>query len=305
MLFGSDKHKSGEEIFTGAPNAAVRRAKAWLESMLKRGQKEVFGIEGDLTPELAEILLNNNPINRTIVGAVLEQIERDMVAGNYTFNGEPIIVSREGFINDGQHRCHSSKNTGRTVRTMFVFGLPYETRMTTDQGRVKTPGDYLTMSGLDAGHTRAAIAGYLWQIERFGEIPQTAHAPGNRPTKIEGRVAETKYREEIESAMRAVPKAGSHRIASYSLMCVAFTLIARKAGAILAEDFVRQMIKGANLSEKHPILLARNRLLDEKRGRTLWPNKAIEIIVRAWNATRSRRRYSKVQLHGRWPEIEG
>jgi hypothetical protein len=298
------KEKSGEELFTAVQNPAVRRADAWLDAMLKRGQKERFGIEGDLTPEIAEILLAKNPVNRTIKRSVLEQIERDVVAGNYTFNGEPIIISREGYINDGQHRCLAAKNTGRTVRTMFVFGLPYETRMTTDQGTAKTPGDYLTMAGLEAGNTRAAIAGYLWQVDRFGEIPQAAHAPGNRPTKVEGREAEALYREEIEAAMRAVPTEGTHRIASYTLCCVTYILLARRVSPILAQDFLRQIIAGTGLSEGHPILLGRNRLLDEKRTRHLWPHKAVEIMLRTWNYTRRRRRASKVQLEGKWPVIE-
>lgn len=300
-----DKGKPAEaQLFTASDNQAVRRARAWLDAMIKRGQKEVFAVEADLTPEIAELLISKNPGNRTLKRPLLAQIERDIVAGNYTFNGEPIIISVEGYINDGQHRSWAVKNTGRAVRTLFVFGLPYDTRMTTDQGVAKTPGDYLAMTGLDSGNTRAAIAGYLWQIERFGEIPQAAHAPGNRPTKVEGREAEEKYRAEIEAAMHAVPKEGSHRVASYTICCVTYILLARRVSPILAQDFIRQIIAGTGLSEGHPVLLGRNRLLDEKRTRHLWPHKAVEILLRTWNFTHRKKRASKVQLEGRWPAIE-
>lgn len=306
MMFGKDKARQDDPgpLYTAAANSAVRRADAWLEANLKRGAREKFSLVGMLTPELAEMLLARNPGNRNISKARIQQIATDLREGRVPCNGETIIISKCGMLNDGQHRSAAVVETGIGYETFFSFGVERDSRLTVDQGGARTGGDYLNMDGKEAGNTRAAIAGYLWQVAKYGELPQTPHAPNVRPTKAQVREAAEVYAREIDAARAAIPKEGTHRITSYTLICVAFICIARKAGFIAAEDFIRQLIKGANLSEQHPILLARNRMMDEKRLRTLWPHKAVEIMLRAWNATRSKRRYTKVQLHSRWPEIE-
>lgn len=303
MLFDESK-KNAEPLFTGSNTSAKRRAQAWLDANLRRGEKEVFGVVGKLSPELAELLLARNPDNRAQKAAMIRGMSTDLRSANVELNGETIIISKCGLLNDGQNRCHAVVEAGVGYDTFFVFGVERATRLSVDQGTARTSGDFLQMEGNANGNVRAAIAGYLLQIERFGEIPAAAHAPGVRPTKTEVRLANARFADEIDAAQAAVPKKGAGRIGSYSLACVSYILIARRAGHIAAEDFMRQLIGGANLSEGHPVLLGRNRLLDEKRARALWPAKTVEIMLRAWNMTRRRKRSSKVQLMGAWPEIE-
>lgn len=305
MLAGNDKSRADlGPLYTAANTAAKRRAESWLDANLKRGEKEKFGIVAKLTPELAEILLARNPDNRTVRRSRVSQISADLRDGRVPLNGEPIIVSSCGLLNDGQHRCLSVVETGIGYETFFSFGVERETRLTNDQGDAKQPGDYLSMDGMTSGRQRAAIAGYLWQIEKFGEIPHVAHAPQVRPTKAQIREAAAKFNDEIDTAMSAITKKGCGRICSYALACVAFVLIARRAGKIDAEDFMRHVLKGADLREGHPVLLCRDRLIDEKRKRTNWPNKVVEVLLRTWNMTRRRKRSSKLMVMGEWPEVE-
>lgn len=291
-------------LFSAAETSERRRAKSWLESRIVRGQGDVFSEAALLSPELAELLMQRNDDNRQVKPSVVSTIKRDILEGRWELNGEPIIVSTCGKLNDGQHRCMAVIDSGRTVQAFFTFGLTRGSRSTIDTGTARTPGDLVSMRGLESGNTVAAVAGYLWQIDNYGEIPQAAHAPNVRPTKAQMLDVVDRRMSEIQTSMAAVPKSGSSRIASHSILCVAHILLSRVASRDDAAAYIASLVKGEKLDGRDPIFVARERMMEEKRKRAMWPHKAIEIVLRGWNLHRRGKAVGKIQIMAAWPKVE-
>lgn len=112
----------------------------------------------EITPEAAAELLLRNPKNRNYRAHHAAKMARDMKAGRFQMNGEPILIDRDGNVLDGQHRLHACVDSGIPLRTLLVTGLPPEVRETIDSGAARTIGDRFTMEGVPNAHTVAAAA---------------------------------------------------------------------------------------------------------------------------------------------------
>lgn len=278
-----------------------RHAEMWLANQIARGRREVFSVVAPLTPELAALLLKNNDHNRA-PKSIIHQFKTDMIEGRWELNGESIVIASTGEVNNGQHRLRAVAETGCTIQTVITFGVSRDTRFSTDTGTVKSPGDLLTMREYTDGNNLAAVASYLWQIDTRGRIPVVSHSPQNRPTKQQVQATVAIYADKIQDAFRKIQK--STKVCSYSLSITAYLYI----GAITGDEdaagaYINQLAKGANLDENDPIFVARERMLDEKRRRSLWPAKAMEIILRGWNFHRRGERPTRIQLMGEWPKV--
>jgi len=185
-----------------------------------------------------------------------------------------------------------------------VFGVERDSRFSVDMGTVRTPGDFLAMRGIPNSNLTAAVAGYLWQIERFGQIPEAASVGEARPTKMQVQEAAQRYLPLISDALVAVARQGSGRVISASQAAAGYVyLVLKTEDKPAVEDFFRRLIDGDKRGAKDPIWLARERLMEERRKRHLWPAKALEIMLRAWNAHRRRAPVQKIQIMGDWPKV--
>jgi hypothetical protein len=277
------------------------KARAWLDGVVAAAQKGVVVETVDLSPALAEVLLNRNPDNRPIRSAAVDQMARDMSNGAWQFNGEPIIVSVDGLLNDGQHRCAAVKDSGVTVRTVMVVGVAREARLTTDQGRARTVGDFLGMEGVKDAAAFAAAAGCLWQYDNYGRIP---NKPGQtaRATKGEVRaIAESNPR--LAKSLAVIPRMNAALVGGRSLLAFCHYVFAKAAGDAAATNFILTLVNGEKLAKGDPILYARNKMVVE-RGRLALGEKA-ELIFRAWNAHRKGESRVRLEIHrGALPKVE-
>lgn len=138
----------------------------WLRDCIERGKRGVIFQEVTLSPPLAQILLGANPDNRNLRSSKLQQYAQDMRDGRWVMNGEPIIISKEGLLNDGQHRCHAIVQANRSVPVLIIFGIDRDTRTTVDQGASRGAGDYLSMEGEPHSTVLAAAGRMLVAYER-------------------------------------------------------------------------------------------------------------------------------------------
>lgn len=298
--------KAADPLYSVAETPGRRRAASLLDALLRRASADgPFTEIVDVTPELAEMLLDRNADNRFVSNHLVEAISRDITEGRWVCNGETVIVSDGGELNDGQHRCRAVVKAGRTIRTFMTFGVPRASRMTVDgQQKTRLPGDYLAMDGIANAHQVAAVAGYLWQIERFGSIPEHAHTSVYRPTKQQVGEMALRHREEISEALRVVPRKGSQKVASFGVLAVAYLLLSRATGdRDQVREYIARIVDGANLDTKNPIYVVRERLLKDKSQRKFRPHNGVELLLRGWNAHRRGRSIDKAQLGQGWPKI--
>lgn len=98
-------------------------------------------------PQEAEDIVNlarDKKINfRTIKENVVEKYARDMVEGNWVFNGDSVRFDKEGYLIDGQHRLAAVAKSGKPQTFIVMEGLAPEAEMTIDFGVKKSVEDYL------------------------------------------------------------------------------------------------------------------------------------------------------------------
>lgn len=274
-------------------NSPDRNASLWLDDQIQRSQDGVVTQVVDLTPALARVLLARNPDNRKVSANTIEKYARDIINGSWSFNGEPIIVSRDGFLNDGQHRCEAVILANEAIQAVLVVGTDRASRLTVDQGKTRLAGDYLGMNGHTDSIALAAAAKYIWQHQSFGRLSQESRMS---PTKGEvlNLVGTTPT---IAESLKRIQTKGSDAVGGRSILAFLHWTFSRVCGSRTEADvFLDALINGSNLGIRSPILYARNRLMAE-RGR-LKPNEKAELIIRAWNASRRGDKVASLPIKG-------
>jgi hypothetical protein len=100
---------------------------------------------------LAEAVLQLNTGNRRVNRRKVDQLVRQMQSGQFENTGEPIIVSAEGIINNGQHRLLAVVKANAVLDMDVRFGIPRKAFSKTDTGTSRSIGDVLTIKGVKAG----------------------------------------------------------------------------------------------------------------------------------------------------------
>lgn len=257
----------------------TRAAALWLDGM--SAKPGVHSVIVDLTPAIATVLLERNPANRKIKPSKVQDYSKDMSHGAWKFNGEPVIVARDGLLNDGQHRCAAVIESKRPIQVLMVFGVERETRDTLDQGANRTAGDYLSLHGHVATNNLAAVAKAVWQWRTFGLIV----GGGSRysPTRSEV-LATVEENPGIVKSFAFVDRKNTRAMGSPSIIgfChYAFKVVSNETSA---NFFMDALIDGTNLKSGDPILTVRNRLIVDRKALRM-PERA-ELLFRAWNAHR-------------------
>ncbi len=108
-----------------------------------------------LGKEMAEALLGYNTANRSVSHRKVERLVQQMKSGEFENTGEPIIVSAEGVLNDGQHRLMALSQTDAEVEMDVRFGIARGAFTKTNTGTSRTGGDVLAIRGVVGG---AAVA---------------------------------------------------------------------------------------------------------------------------------------------------
>lgn len=269
---------------------------------MSRGRREVFSEIATITPSIAEVLLKGNPDNRNVKRTRLREIRADLENGNWVFNGESIIVSKDGLLNDGQHRLIAVRDSGVSMKTMIVFGVARSSRLTLDQGTARTSADYLGMQGKnEEAAVVAAVSRMIWQYENHGSLMTGGPNKTRRfyPTKAEILGLASDREVSIKLSICAIGKS-SRLVGSQSFVAFCHWILSRIDDAA-AQVFFDRLIDGVGLSPDSPIYILRQRFINEPRMR---PNARLEAVIRGWNATRKRAQISKIQIMGTIPKVE-
>lgn len=231
----------------------------------------------DLGPSLAKTMLDVNMDNRGVRNVKVTQYAADMTAGHWEMNGEPIIISRDGNLNDGQHRCLAVIESNTTIRTAIVFGIERDTRLTVDQGSMRTAGDFLHMEGTANSQAIAAIARIVMAYER-NDGKSLANSQAITSTEVRHRVAS-------DPALAEAATFGhtnyhySRKFAAGSLIGAAYYILARAQSAE-AKAFLERTCRGDGLRMREPAHTLREKLISEgKIGR----DRKLTLIFKAWN----------------------
>lgn len=260
----------------GSPTE-VARMREWLTERIAAGKKKCSAEVVTLSPCLASLLLEFNPINRPISKRNAADLGADIANKRFVFNGESIVVSKNGILLDGQHRCQQVVATGFSIEVVLVFGPEEEARFTIDTGKSKTVSNFLAMKGRAYTHALSAAVNYHLQWRKFNYVNYAWS--GNMPTKAEIMIAADELRgidTSIDFTATCMKTLRAHAVVAFC-----HYVFWKKSNRETADHFIQKLIEGDNLKKDDPIYMARNKLLSAKRGETA--NSKIELIFRAWN----------------------
>lgn len=283
----------------GSSKEEYRRMKAWLESRIASSKTAPIAEIVTLTPCLAHLLLQRNPLNRKIAKANSLAIASDIASGRFSFNGQSIVVSDAGTLNDGQHRCDQVIKTGQSIRTVIVFGPDEATRFSVDSGKSKTSSDYLHMKGRKYPKVLSTVVGYHLQYRTAGFI---AYGGGVQvPTKAQVVAAADELNGIDKSIEFTAPCMETVR--SHNVLAFCHYVFKRKSSVEAADEFIRKLIDGDDLRKNDPVHYCRNRLLKMHRGDTA--NTRCELIFKCWNLWRAGGHIQSFRATGgRLPKLE-
>lgn len=251
---------------------------AWFFDEVERAEKSGPTMHViDLAPSLAKAMLDVNMDNRSIRNVKVTQYAADMAAGNWALNGEPIIISNDGNLNDGQHRCLAVIESNTAIRTTIIFGMERGTRLTVDQGAVRTSGDFLGMEGIANAGLVAAIARVAIAYER-GDGKNLLATKNITSTEVRQRVAE-------DQALANAATFGhtnahySAKFAAGSLVGAAYYILAR-INPTDAKTFLERVCRGDGLRMREPAHTLREKLIAEGK---ISRERKLTLIFKAWN----------------------
>lgn len=119
------------------------------------------------SPDVAEALLKLNVSNRSISQPHVSALARAMEKGEY--NGtQPIILSKEGFLLDGQHRSQAVlKSKGPIYSQNIIVNADESCKESLDQNRKRSASDNLVMQGYYKGNCLAPVIKYSMLGQRL------------------------------------------------------------------------------------------------------------------------------------------
>jgi hypothetical protein len=251
-----------------------------------------------VTPRHAATLLINNTHNRPIRKPFLRQLVKAMKEGDFRFVGDPVRISVDGTILDGQHRLTAIVLSDVPQTLMLLTGLANEDQLYMDQGQRRSPGNQV---GLQLEVPQAnAVAGVGRLVHRWlnGNIVHPQY-----PTNPELVRFIREDEEGFVSAMQRSKilardaKAGG---APSGAALYRMNLI----NPALATRLFEGVSKGAGLEEGNPILTLRNALVGRRVAERWTAEEELETYIRTWNYLTRNKSLKTLKVRGGSPLVE-
>jgi hypothetical protein len=242
-----------------------------------------------ITPAVAkEMLKTNVGNNRTADHSHVVNLAHQMRLGQWMMNGAPIVIDELGNVIDGQHRLMAIIKSQCSIPMLIIAGVKSESFMTIDTGKKRSPGNMFQISGIKSGTASAAAVANVINYRRA--IAANKGNGGSLNTGIrpsaQDLIAEYNANPEVYSS--AVKMAGRlKKICAPSVASTLYSLAVIEGGHPIekAESFWLKMMDGDNLAKNDPILVFRNKLIDNKNSKAkLHFTDQLMVGIKAWNA---------------------
>lgn len=247
----------------------------------------------EVTPAIAGKLLEKNSVNRPINRQQVKTYARAIAQGLWQLNGEPIIISSDGSLLNGQHRCLALIEAAIPIRTVVVRGVEKATFSSMDSGRVRRFGDVLGISGEQDRFVLAGATSWLWRY--LGD--KMSHGT-SKPTNAELEATLEKH-PGLRASLNfigAMDRIGE--LFPKSLAVLGHYVFSLDDPAA-ANEFFSRLDDGVGLTKDNPIYALRERFITRRKTKKyIHSREFCALMIKAWNSYRSgdnvvRLRYGK------------
>ena len=230
---------------------------------------------------LAEAMLGFNTANRTLNRRKVDRLVSQMQGGTFENTGEPVILSREGVLNDGQHRLAALVEADVTVDMDVRFGIARKVFTKTNTGTARTSSDVLTIRGVSGG---TAIAPAVRLLVLYGR---------GLPESIREFVSNSEVHDAfqrwsgIEAVARQIAALRFPRgVRSTPLLTTAY-LASCSTGNDRLQDWLETLATGVGSGRSDPAYILRERLMagvDAAVGTRESLVERLALMIISWNS---------------------
>jgi len=259
------------------------RASATRKAGLYWGEIEISpGITAErvlMTPEMASAFLDTQTDHqRTLKLPHLGAVRRDIEAGRWKFNGEPILFNVNRELINGQHRCEACVASGIPIDVIIIRGIPVESYDSIDNTAKRTGADAVRHVAGNATATASAL-GILHRYDQGMSLKSTFVSSPTMISEMMGM---------HPGIIRSVNEARKCRPIIPSLSAAAFChYVLSRIDSDEADKFFDSLATGENLAKGNPILTLRNKFIEDKNDKKRVEHwQMIHYVFRVWNAIR-------------------
>lgn len=258
--------------------------------------KESIAIE-TITPDIAFKILEGNTDNRQQTQKHVRFLAKQMEDGKWKFSGDPIRISDKGRLLDGQHRLMAVVKCGMSFDFLVIRGLSEGVFDVVDTGKARGASDVLSIDKFENAGAYAAVVTRIlsYRPGAIGGIISGGVA-GHQSIIKEGAkkisnadileyARQNDLREHIAFGGRAYATLRIFTKTDYAFLHWIFTAISEEDRDI----FFDKLVSGTNLSKTDPVLLLRNKLIDNMASNLKFSSAMkTAITFRAWNYFRAK-----------------
>jgi hypothetical protein len=239
-----------------------------------------------ITPERAAYYLSLNNHNRPLNQRHVEFLVEEIKEGRWRLNGESIKLNGTRLL-DGQHRLSAIAMSGESVQSLVVRDIDCNVFDTIDLNRRRGGSDVLAVIG-EQNYTQLASTLQFIHAYRSGTFLNSY------------RLSATKVQEELSlfpGCRKSVAMAKQSGLTMPLSVAAGVHFLASLIDQEKADQFLSDLISGASLSTDDPVLLLRNRMIQNRQSNARLDKSYIAALtIKAVNA-----RLSNLKVrHLRW-----
>lgn len=255
-----------------------------------------------ITPELAQHYLSMNVKNRRVQDNQVQFYLRQMKSGQWKITGDPVKLSSDGALLDGQHRLLAIVAYGQPVEMFVAEGLEPESFEVIDTGKPRTAGDVLSVFGVEKAINVAAIVRFilLFKMDKkhaswFTRTVSPSHSD------VLDFVQKHPHMNEILDFVHKVYR--DFRYLPVSVIGGFYFLFAEK-NQTKADKFFMQYKTGLELTKTDPVYWLRDRFLKNEIQKTkLTRKEKLMLFVTAWNYFVQDKPMTRLSIPDKFPNI--
>lgn len=274
----------------------------------ERIAKEPTAVFVDITPKIAEAMLEFNTNNRSLRRHRVSVLATEMSRKQWLTTGEAIKFDVKGRLLDGQHRLEGCVAAKLTLKQqLIVTGLPEKSFAVLDTGMKRTPKDTLAVAGIANGSSIAPVARLL-QLVEAGLDPYDTSS-GKLVTRqdvvrfAQENIVELDWATRLSRTVYTGAGIGNMT----ALIAVAMSATMKGHDRSKVEEFFSSLASGERLAATSPILALRTWMI--KNGRDVQRNAApthycnYVVAFNSWIAGKVVRRHSLITREQGVPEL--